>query len=99
MTEKEEKIIKAGLHLFAKNGFASTTIQDIANECNISKGAFYLHFKSKEALLLAIIKYYIDRTMENMKIIQQKNFLQRKRSRSRLLINSVRARSTATLFS
>ncbi|MGO4900470.1 TetR/AcrR family transcriptional regulator [Bacillus sp. GM2] len=74
MTEKEEKIIKAGLHLFAKNGFASTTIQDIANECNISKGAFYLHFKSKEALLLAIIKYYIDRTMENMKIIQQKNF-------------------------
>lgn len=48
MTEKEEKIIKAGLHLFAKNGFASTTIQDIANECNISKGAFYLHFKSKE---------------------------------------------------
>ncbi|WP_195258866.1 TetR/AcrR family transcriptional regulator [Bacillus paralicheniformis] len=74
MTEKEEKIIKAGLHLFVKNGFASTTIQDIANECNISKGAFYLHFKSKEALLLAIIKYYIDRTMENMKIIQQKNF-------------------------
>ncbi|WVP29591.1 TetR/AcrR family transcriptional regulator [Bacillus licheniformis] len=74
MTEKEEKIIKAGLHLFAKNGFASTTIQDIANECNISKGAFYLHFKSKEALLLAIIKYYIDRMMENMKIIQQKNF-------------------------
>lgn len=74
MTEKEEKIIKAGLHLFAKNGFASTTIQDIVNECNISKGAFYLHFKSKEALLLAIIKYYIDRTMENMKIIQQKNF-------------------------
>ncbi|MFN2747926.1 TetR/AcrR family transcriptional regulator [Bacillus sp. z60-18] len=74
MTEKEEKIIKAGLHLFAKNGFASTTIQEIANECEISKGAFYLHFKSKEALLLAIIKYYIDRTMENMKKIQQKNF-------------------------
>ncbi len=74
MTEKEEKINKAGLHLDAKNWFASTTIQDIANECNISKGAFYLHFKSKEALLLAIIKYYIDRTMENMKIIQQKNF-------------------------
>ncbi|MEC1259795.1 TetR/AcrR family transcriptional regulator [Bacillus swezeyi] len=74
MTEKEEKIIKAGLRLFAKNGFASTTIQDIANECQISKGAFYLHFKSKDALLLAIIKYYIDRTMENMKSIQQKNF-------------------------
>ncbi|MBG9913874.1 TetR/AcrR family transcriptional regulator [Bacillus sonorensis] len=74
MTEKEEKIIQAGLRLFAKNGFASTTIQEIANECDISKGAFYLHFKSKDALLLAIIKYYIDRTTENMKAIQQKNF-------------------------
>ncbi|MEK5500239.1 TetR/AcrR family transcriptional regulator [Bacillus sp. FSL M8-0168] len=73
MTEKEEKIIKAGLRLFAKNGFASTTIQEISNECGISKGAFYLHFKSKDALLLAIIKYYIDRMTENMKKIRQKN--------------------------
>ncbi|WP_270573443.1 TetR/AcrR family transcriptional regulator [Bacillus glycinifermentans] len=73
MTEKEEKIIKAGLRLFAKNGFASTTIQEISNECGISKGAFYLHFKSKDALLLAIIKYYIDRMTENMKRIRQKN--------------------------
>ncbi|MDA1477134.1 TetR/AcrR family transcriptional regulator [Bacillus changyiensis] len=73
MTEKEEKIIKAGLRLFAKKGFASTTIQDIVNECEISKGSFYLHFKSKDALLLAIIKYYIDRTMDNMKRIQEKH--------------------------
>ncbi|MDA7026772.1 TetR/AcrR family transcriptional regulator [Bacillus sp. CLL-7-23] len=73
MTEKEEKIIKAGLRLFAKKGFASTTVQDIVNECEISKGSFYLHFKSKDALLLAIIKYYIDRTMDNMKRIQEKH--------------------------
>ncbi|NPC91775.1 TetR/AcrR family transcriptional regulator [Bacillus sp. WMMC1349] len=73
MTEKEEKIIKAGLRLFAKKGFASTTVQDIVNECEISKGSFYLHFKSKDALLLDIIKYYIDRMMDNMKRIQEKH--------------------------
>ncbi|MDI3409939.1 TetR/AcrR family transcriptional regulator [Bacillus sonorensis] len=94
MTEKEEKIIQVDLRLFAKNGFASTTIQEIANECDISKGAFYLHFKSKDALLLAIIKYYIDRTTENMKAIQQKISSRRRFSKNRLLINLKKAGST-----
>ncbi|MCY7669543.1 TetR/AcrR family transcriptional regulator, partial [Bacillus safensis] len=38
MNEKKEKIIKASIQLFAKKGFSSTTIQEIADECGISKG-------------------------------------------------------------
>ncbi|AEB22813.1 MULTISPECIES: TetR/AcrR family transcriptional regulator [Bacillus] len=70
MNEKKEKIIKTGIHLFAKKGFSSTTIQEIAGECGISKGAFYLHFKSKEDLLLSACEYYIGMSMEEIKKIK-----------------------------
>lgn len=57
MKEKEKKIIEAGISLFAKKGYSSTSIQEIVDACGISKGAFYLYFKSKEALMLAAFKY------------------------------------------
>ncbi|WP_442599024.1 TetR/AcrR family transcriptional regulator [Neobacillus sp. D3-1R] len=58
VNEKEKVIIEEAIKLFAKKGFSSTSIQEIANNSGISKGAFYLHFKSKDALLLAIFHYY-----------------------------------------
>ncbi|MGM0876765.1 MAG: TetR/AcrR family transcriptional regulator [Bacillota bacterium] len=57
MKDKEKKIIEAGISLFAKKGYSSTSIQEIVDACGISKGAFYLYFKSKEALMLAAFKY------------------------------------------
>lgn len=68
MTEKEKVIIKSGMKLFAQKGFSSTSIQEIATESNISKGAFYLHFKSKDDLLLAILEYIFD-TIESSTFI------------------------------
>lgn len=58
MREKEKWIIDAAMQLFAKKGFSSTSVQEIATASGISKGAFYLYFESKEALLLAIFRYY-----------------------------------------
>ena len=69
MNEKKEKIIKASIQLFAKKGFSSTTIQEIADECGISKGAFYLHFKSKEQLFNRAFEYYIDTSMQTIEMI------------------------------
>ncbi|WP_100330622.1 TetR/AcrR family transcriptional regulator [Bacillus xiapuensis] len=60
MTEKEITVIGAAIRLFAIKGFAATSIQEIADESGISKGAFYLHFKSKEALLYAVLQYYFE---------------------------------------
>ncbi|ALC83925.1 MULTISPECIES: TetR/AcrR family transcriptional regulator [Bacillus] len=73
MKEKEIIIIEAGIKLFAKKGFSSTTIQEIAEECGISKGSFYLHFKSKEALLLSTFEYYLNFSMENLNKIRLKH--------------------------
>lgn len=60
MSEKNKLIIESAIKLFSINSISSTSIQDIASESGISKGAFYLHFKSKDALLVAIIDYYSD---------------------------------------
>ncbi|MDZ5470265.1 helix-turn-helix domain-containing protein [Bacillus sp. 31A1R] len=57
MNEKERAIIETGMKLFASKGFNSTSVHEIAVESGISKGAFYLHFKSKDDLLLAILQF------------------------------------------
>ncbi|MCP3031029.1 TetR/AcrR family transcriptional regulator; helix-turn-helix transcriptional regulator [Halobacillus sp. A1] len=58
MEDKAILIIENAIKLFAKKGYSTTSVQEIANECDISKGAFYLHFKSKDALLLEVFNHY-----------------------------------------
>ena len=41
--------------LFAKQGFESTSVQQITDYCGISKGAFYLSFNSKDELIQMLI--------------------------------------------
>ncbi|MCA1012673.1 TetR/AcrR family transcriptional regulator [Halobacillus halophilus] len=70
MDQKSIHIIEHSIKLFAKKGFSSTSVQEIANECGISKGAFYLHFKSKDALLLEIFNYYFQNIQKKTDAIQ-----------------------------
>ena len=56
---KKQLIMEKALELFAKQGFEATSIQQITEYCGISKGAFYLSFKSKDELILALIDYFM----------------------------------------
>lgn len=49
------RILSSALALFVKNGYEHTTFTDIAARLNLTKGAVYWHFESKQALLLALI--------------------------------------------
>lgn len=73
MKEKEKLIIEAAIKLFATKGYASTSIQEIVSESKISKGAFYLYFKSKDALLIAILQYYFEMVERNLEKFEQEN--------------------------
>ncbi|MCP8969005.1 TetR/AcrR family transcriptional regulator [Ectobacillus ponti] len=55
-----DKLIQSSIELFEKQGFAETSIQDIVSGLGVTKGAFYYHFPSKEALLLQIHQRFID---------------------------------------
>jgi len=56
---REKMIIEKAIELFARNGIDATSVQDITEACGISKGAFYLSFRSKEELLYAIVDYFM----------------------------------------
>ena len=56
---KKQLIMDKALELFAKQGFEATSVQQITDLCGISKGAFYLSFKSKDELILALIDHFM----------------------------------------
>lgn len=63
---KKQKIVDAAIELFAKKGIEQTTIQQITAYCGISKGAFYLSFPSKDALILEIIDRFMKAITSNI---------------------------------
>jgi AcrR family transcriptional regulator len=56
---KREEILNASLKLVYTIGYEQMTIQDILNEVQMSKGAFYHYFKSKPDLLESLITHMI----------------------------------------
>jgi AcrR family transcriptional regulator len=51
-----QKIRSAAMRLFAENGFAATSIDDIAEAAEMSKGMTYRHYKSKDALFSSLLE-------------------------------------------
>jgi AcrR family transcriptional regulator len=52
--ERRESILAAAERVFVRKGISSATMEDIAREAELSKGALYLYFQSKDELFLAI---------------------------------------------
>ncbi|RCW77412.1 TetR/AcrR family transcriptional regulator [Saliterribacillus persicus] len=71
MHEKKKRIIEESLKLFSTKGFHATSIQEIAKKSEVSKGAFYLYFESKDELLLAIFDYYTTMVMGKLEYLQE----------------------------
>jgi len=53
--ERAERILDAAARLFAHYGYDKTTVDEIAREAGVSKGAIYLHWPGKEALAEALL--------------------------------------------
>lgn len=56
-----ERILRAAFTAFVENGFTGTSTLDIATRAKISKRDLYVHFPSKQAMLVACIKSRADR--------------------------------------
>ena len=48
---KKQEILATAEEMFCRNGYAATGVQDIIDRLDTSKGSFYHHFASKEAVL------------------------------------------------
>jgi AcrR family transcriptional regulator len=54
--ETRRAIIETATRLFAQHGYAAVSIDAVLAACEISRGALYHHFASKEALLEAVFE-------------------------------------------
>ena len=64
--ETREMIFDAAARLFASRGYGQTSVDALIAEAGLSKGAFYHHFESKEALLAALLEDRQRRCAEQM---------------------------------
>jgi AcrR family transcriptional regulator len=53
-TPVADAVLKAALDLFASQGYATTSVQQIVEAAGVTKGAMYHYFQSKDDLLFAI---------------------------------------------
>jgi len=51
--EIRERLFRSALDLFARKGFANTTVEDITEAADVGKGTFFNYFPSKDHILLA----------------------------------------------
>lgn len=51
-----QNILAAALKAFGEKGFAATRMEDVAKHAGITKGAIYLYFPSKQALLEGLVR-------------------------------------------
>lgn len=55
MAISNDEILNVSLSLFSQNGYDGTSLQDIADCLNVTKGALFKHYESKESLWNALI--------------------------------------------
>ncbi len=70
-SEREKMLIRAqllakGRELFATQGIKKANVEDLTKAANISKGAFYLFFNSKEEMFFEILGQFEDEYHVNL---------------------------------
>lgn len=68
--ETKARILESAIKLFSSRGYNKASVDEICREAGISKGAFYHHFESKQALFLALLDGWlktIDTAIEESK--------------------------------
>ena len=70
--EIRETILDATDNLLARYGYKKMTIDDLAQEVGIGKGSIYLHFSSKEEIVLSHIDRIIERLNDELERICKK---------------------------
>ena len=54
-----QRIMASSIKLFSARGYDETSVDEICVEAEVSKGAFYYHFESKQKLFIALLEAWL----------------------------------------
>lgn len=64
--ERSQQIVEAALKVFAEQGFHQATMDEIAEEAGLSKGALYWYFKGKDKIISTLLQWFFEREYSKM---------------------------------
>ncbi len=62
--ETRRQLVEAAVRLMLRQGFSATTVDQVCAEASLTKGSFFHHFESKEAMGLAAMAAFAELGME-----------------------------------
>jgi TetR/AcrR family transcriptional regulator, transcriptional repressor for nem operon len=65
MKETEKLLIDITFNLLYQKGYCATSLMDILKTAQVTKGAMYYHFNSKNELVLASMQYYLEYILQS----------------------------------
>lgn len=71
--ERRQAILRAAKQVFFEKGLVGATMDEIAERAELSKGALYLYFRSKEDLYLSLANEGMDILIQSFKMVAAKN--------------------------
>ncbi|MBI5749274.1 MAG: TetR/AcrR family transcriptional regulator [Nitrospinae bacterium] len=61
---RRQQILESAIRCISRQGYHQTTMDDIASEAGLSKGALYWYFKSKDEILTAMCRQQCDEHLQ-----------------------------------
>ncbi len=72
--QTREKILSVALEAFLEKGFLHTTTAEIAKQAGVAHGTLFLHFSTKDALVVEIIDRELEQVNTKMHELVHKSF-------------------------
>lgn len=73
----KEIIFEEAIELFSTKGYSGTSMRDLARNVGVKESSLYNHYKGKEAILAAILEYYMDnfkKSLESLDSLKKSGF-------------------------
>lgn len=69
--ETHNHILEVATHLFSKSGYDATGVAEICQAAGVSKGAFYHHFPTKQAVFMELLNSYLNGIDSGFNLMRQ----------------------------
>ena len=64
--QRPKEIVEAAFEEFSRNGYAATTLEQIAERAGVTKGTIYVYFENKEQLFISMVRELTKATLDTV---------------------------------